>query len=144
MSAVRTLPVYPDRALPEVSFLPGTPAEATALAFVAARQFPADAQGDGSQSVAQASPPIPNCAGAVRAAPATFSAGDSPSLAEVFGAIRAACRAAGSQSAWAASIGVSPQYLSDVLNCRRDPGGAILRALGLRRVVTYVGMGKWP
>ena len=72
-AVIRTLPVYPDRALPEVYFLPGTPAEAVARAFVAARQFPAGAQGDGSQSVAQASPPTPNCAGAVHAVPATFS-----------------------------------------------------------------------
>lgn len=74
--------------------------------------------------------------------PAAFSQGDKPTLAEVFGAIRKACRAAGSQSAWAASIGISPQYLSDVINCRREPGKAILSALGLRRVVAYVGMGK--
>ncbi len=70
---IGTLPVYPGRAVPEVSFLPGSPAEATALAFVAARQVPAGAQGDGSQPVAQASPPVPNCAGTVRAVPATFS-----------------------------------------------------------------------
>ena len=74
--------------------------------------------------------------------PSAFSPGDKPTLAEVFGAIRTACRAAGSQSAWAVSIGITPQYLSDVLNCRRDPGKAILSALGLRRVVAYVGMGK--
>lgn len=71
-----------------------------------------------------------------------FFPGDKPTLAEVFGAIRTACRASGSQSAWAASIGITPQYLSDVLNCRRDPSMTILRAIGLRRVVTYVGMGK--
>lgn len=74
--------------------------------------------------------------------PAAFFPGDKPTPAEVFGAIRKACRAAGSQSAWAASIGITPQYLSDVLNCRREPNKAILSALGLRRVVAYVGMGK--
>ena len=34
-------------------------------------------------------------------------------------------------------LGISPQYLSDVLNERRQPGKKILDGLGLRRVVTY-------
>jgi len=33
---------------------------------------------------------------------------------------------------------VSPQYVCDVLNARRDPGDAILAALGLRKIVRYV------
>lgn len=41
------------------------------------------------------------------------------------------------QVAVAAELGVSPQYLNDVLNERRDPGDSILAPLGLERVVTY-------
>lgn len=37
----------------------------------------------------------------------------------------------------AKELGVSPQYLSDVLHRRRDPGPLILQAIGLERVVTY-------
>jgi transcriptional regulator with XRE-family HTH domain len=37
----------------------------------------------------------------------------------------------------AADLGVSSQYLSDVLHGRREPGPKILNALGLERVVTY-------
>lgn len=42
-----------------------------------------------------------------------------------------------SQAAWAKKHGLSPAYVSDVINGRRDPGKAILEALGLERVVTY-------
>lgn len=51
--------------------------------------------------------------------------------------LRSACEAAGGQQAWAKLHGISPQYVSDVLNARRDPGASILRALGWRRIVTY-------
>ena len=57
---------------------------------------------------------------------------------EVFKRLRAACKAAGGQGAWAERHGMSAAYISDVLNGRRDPGESILRALGLRRVVNYV------
>ena len=43
----------------------------------------------------------------------------------------------GTQKAVAVDLGVSEQYLSDVLNGRREPGEAMLEALGLERVVTY-------
>jgi hypothetical protein len=46
-------------------------------------------------------------------------------------------RTNGNQAAWAADNGVSPAVVSDVLNRRRDPSPAILRALGLTKVVTY-------
>jgi DNA-binding transcriptional regulator YdaS (Cro superfamily) len=42
-----------------------------------------------------------------------------------------------SQAAWARKHGVSPAYVSDVINGRREPGPAILDALGIERVVTY-------
>ena len=34
-------------------------------------------------------------------------------------------------------FGVSAQYLNDYLHFRRDPGPALLEALGLHKVVTY-------
>lgn len=46
--------------------------------------------------------------------------------------------AGANQKAWADSHGVAPSYVSDVLNRRRDPGRAILRALGLTKTVAYV------
>lgn len=42
-----------------------------------------------------------------------------------------------SQSEMARKIGVSPQYLHDVLNERRGPGDKILTYLGIEKVVTY-------
>ncbi len=41
---------------------------------------------------------------------------------------------AGSQVALAKSLGISPVYISDVLNGRRSPGKTLLKALGYRRV----------
>lgn len=43
----------------------------------------------------------------------------------------------GTQKEYAASLGVSAAYLSDVLNKRRDPGRRFLDAVGFERVVTY-------
>lgn len=59
-------------------------------------------------------------------------------LLGVLAALRRACHAAGGQRAWAAAHGVSEQYVCDVLAARRDPGPAILRALGLVKAVRYV------
>jgi len=42
------------------------------------------------------------------------------------------------QAAWAKANGVSPAYVSDVIQGRREPGEKILKALGLKRVVSYV------
>jgi helix-turn-helix protein len=44
---------------------------------------------------------------------------------------------AGEQQILAKELGVSPQYLSDVLNEKREPGDSILIPLGLHRVVVY-------
>jgi len=52
--------------------------------------------------------------------------------------LRQACKEAGSQQAWALRNGVSPQYVCDILNTRREPGDSILAALGLRKIVRYV------
>jgi hypothetical protein len=56
---------------------------------------------------------------------------------EVCRRLSAACKAAGSQKAWAEKHGVSPAYVSDVINALRPPGQSILDALGLVRVVRY-------
>jgi len=47
------------------------------------------------------------------------------------------CDEAGGQKAWATANGVSQQYVNDVLAGRREPGDAILNAMGIERVVTY-------
>jgi hypothetical protein len=66
----RTLPAYPGAAVPEVSYQPGIPAEAVALAFVAARNQTAGAlAGYPAQRVV----PPSNCAGAGHTVPAAFS-----------------------------------------------------------------------
>jgi DNA-binding transcriptional regulator YdaS (Cro superfamily) len=58
-------------------------------------------------------------------------------LAAVFAELRKAIRAAGGQSAWAAEHGLSASYVSDVLNARREPGPAILAAIGFERRLIY-------
>lgn len=57
---------------------------------------------------------------------------------DVTARLRAACDAAGSQTAWAKANGVSGAYVCDVLMARREPGQSILQALGLRKIVRYV------
>ena len=47
------------------------------------------------------------------------------------------CEAPGGQAAWAKAHGVSAAYVNDVLRERREPGKAILDALGLEKVMTY-------
>jgi len=43
----------------------------------------------------------------------------------------------GSQKELASRIKISEQYLSDVLNRRREPGNRILKYFGLIRIVSY-------
>jgi hypothetical protein len=43
----------------------------------------------------------------------------------------------GSQAAFSFLYNVSPGYISDTLNGRREPGPALLAALGIRRITTY-------
>lgn len=45
--------------------------------------------------------------------------------------------AAGSQKAFAKEAAISEQYLSDVLNGRRDIGDKLLKWFGLERVISY-------
>ena len=51
--------------------------------------------------------------------------------------LRKACEAAGGQSQWAKSEGVSVQYVNDVLRGRRDAGISIAEGLGLARVIFW-------
>ena len=48
-----------------------------------------------------------------------------------------AIQTAGSQKAFAAEAGISEQYLSDVLNNRRDIGEKLLKWFGMERVTLY-------
>jgi transcriptional regulator with XRE-family HTH domain len=43
----------------------------------------------------------------------------------------------GNQAQMARKIGISPQYLNDVLNGKRGAGDKILAYLGLEKIVTY-------
>lgn len=52
--------------------------------------------------------------------------------------LRARIETEGSQMAVARNLGVSTQYLSDVLRRQREPGEKILEPLGLKRQVFYV------
>lgn len=63
------------------------------------------------------------------------------SIAQFYEALRDAVRKAGSQVAFATQAGVSPAYVSDVLNARRDPGDSILKAVGLKKVIRYKRIG---
>jgi hypothetical protein len=56
---------------------------------------------------------------------------------EVRTMLRDACRKAGTSAAWAAKHGISQAYVSDAMNGRRDPGPAILKALGLTSETQY-------
>jgi hypothetical protein len=51
--------------------------------------------------------------------------------------LRTACSDVGGRKYFAAKVGVSQQYICDVLLGRKEPGKKILQALGLERVVTY-------
>lgn len=56
---------------------------------------------------------------------------------EVIAILVRQCKEAGSQHEWALRNGVSCQYVNDVVKGRRNPGDAILTALGLEKIVTY-------
>ena len=51
--------------------------------------------------------------------------------------IRAQVVVCGTAAAAARALGISPQYLSDILSRRRDPSDRVCRGLGLRREVVY-------
>lgn len=58
-------------------------------------------------------------------------------LDSVLTLLRKECATAGSQTAYAAKIGVSPAHITDLLQGYRKPGPSILNALGLEKVVEY-------
>jgi hypothetical protein len=58
-------------------------------------------------------------------------------LSGFYAILRKACESSGGQTNWSLAHGISPQYVSDVLNARKDPGPKLLAALGLRRVVMF-------
>jgi|CXWL01.1.fsa_nt_gi predicted transcriptional regulator len=47
------------------------------------------------------------------------------------------CKAEITQYQWATKHHISPAYVSDFLNGRRDPGEALLKALGFRKAMRY-------
>lgn len=51
--------------------------------------------------------------------------------------MRDCIHAIGSQAHYAACLGISESFLSDVLSGRREPSKKLLDALGLERVVYY-------
>lgn len=55
----------------------------------------------------------------------------------VLNMIQIAVQVEGSQKAFAEKVGVSQQYLVDVLKGRRSVGAKLLEWFGLERVVTY-------
>jgi hypothetical protein len=59
------------------------------------------------------------------------------SLPDVIALLAKRCDEAGSQKAFAEANNISAQYVSDVLKQKREPGEAILRALGLQKVESY-------
>lgn len=55
--------------------------------------------------------------------------------------LRTECKAAGSHRAWAEKHQMSGTYVDYMLNGRNTPGRKILKALNLRKVVTYEPIG---
>lgn len=44
----------------------------------------------------------------------------------------------GTQSAVAGLLNISPQYLSDILQCKREPGPLVAQALGYTKTTMFV------
>jgi transcriptional regulator with XRE-family HTH domain len=57
--------------------------------------------------------------------------------AEFLAALQAAVDAAGGQRPFAAMLGVTPGYLSQIVTGHRPPSERVLTALGYRRVDAY-------
>ena len=58
-------------------------------------------------------------------------------LTDVIALLKKRCEEVGSQRAFALDNDISPQYITDVLRQKREPGQMVLAALGLEKVVTY-------
>jgi DNA-binding transcriptional regulator YdaS (Cro superfamily) len=48
----------------------------------------------------------------------------------------------GSQQTAASRLGVSPQYLNDVVHGRREPGARLAEAMGMERRIEFVKRGQ--
>lgn len=59
-------------------------------------------------------------------------------LDDVTALLKRRCQEAGSQRAFAIDNDISPQYITDVLRGKREPGKMVLDALGLQKVVFYI------
>ena len=57
---------------------------------------------------------------------------------EFFDFLHQKIKAAGTQTAFARQVGISKQYLSDILSRRRKPGKKLLKRLGFQCVVSYI------
>lgn len=58
-------------------------------------------------------------------------------LDDVIALLKKRCEEAGSQRAFAIDSEISPQYITDVLRGKREPGAMILEALRLEKVIFY-------
>lgn len=56
---------------------------------------------------------------------------------EIMKIIRQRLERAGSQRALAKELGISTQYMNDILRNNREPGPLVLRALGIEKHVVY-------
>lgn len=63
---------------------------------------------------------------------------DHVSRVEMFSRLNRAVNSAGSQKALAEQLGVSPAYLSAVLNAKKPPSDRVLSHIGLRVQAVYV------
>lgn len=62
---------------------------------------------------------------------------------QVLSALRSAVTAKGSQKAAAEAIGISPQFLNDMLKGNRAVGGKALEYLGFAEITVYYRIGGW-
>ena len=60
---------------------------------------------------------------------------------ELISRLSALVSEAGTQKVLAQKLGISAPYLSDILMGKREPGGKVLRQLGLERVISYREVG---
>ncbi len=56
---------------------------------------------------------------------------------EMISHIKSLCRKAGSQKAFAASLGISEQYLSEIIRGKRGMSDNVLTKLGFEKVILY-------
>jgi DNA-binding phage protein len=57
---------------------------------------------------------------------------------DAYALLRQAVERAGSQAAYARKVGISPQFLNDALQSRREIPPPVLRDLGLVRITRYL------